>query len=219
MKKVIIFDFDNTLVLSLADWKYMIDHETPKHYGVKENPDFEPKRHGLSNKDTAKFFLEMHPDVKVSHEEIVDYWYDYMAVKYKENIPLIEGAKEFLVALKNKGYKLVLATATGKKLLKRAFPVYDIDKYFDLILCEEEVGKSKREPDIYYKIMEQFGVKVEECLYFEDSCIAIKTASNLGIDCVAVVSDLNKHRQEFFDQTCTMSIEKYSQDVIKKLSL
>ena len=219
MKKVILFDFDNTLVESLADWKQMIDHETAKHYGVDENPDFEPKRHGYSNKDTAKLFLKMHPTVDVSYEEVIDYWYDYMEEKYRNNITYFDGAVGFLQALKEKGYKLVLATATGRKLLNKAFDIYDIKKYFDLVICEEDVGKSKMEPDIYIKIMEHFGVEAKDCLYFEDSSIAIKTASSLGIDCVALISSLNEKKIEKYNAMCIATTKKYSQELIDKLSL
>ena len=42
MKKAIIFDFDNTIVMSIKYWKKVIEKETPKKYKVKENPDYEP---------------------------------------------------------------------------------------------------------------------------------------------------------------------------------
>ncbi len=219
MKKVILFDFDNTLVESLADWKQMIDHDTARHYGVAENPEFEPNRHGYSNKDTAKLFLKMHPTVEATYEQVVDYWYDYMEEKYRNNITYFDGAVEFLKALKDKGYKLVLATATGRKLLNKAFDIYDIKKYFDLVICEEDVGKSKMEPDIYIKIMEHFNIEAKDCLYFEDSSIAIKTASNLGIDCVALISKLNEKKIDKYNTMCIATTKNYSQELIDKLSL
>lgn len=219
MKKVIIFDFDNTLVESIPDWRQMIDHDTAIHYGVTQDPSFESTRHGLTNYDTAKYFLKLHNITNVSADEVITYWYDCMADRYKNHIPIIKGAEEFLSYLQNKGYKLVIATATGRSLLNRALDAYGLEKYFDYIICEEDVGKSKKYPDIYNKIMEKFNVQAQDCLYFEDSSIALSTASSIGIDCVALTSEFNKDNQEYFDKICVLTIEHYSQELIKKLSL
>ena len=219
MKKVIIFDFDNTIVLSLEDWKYMIDHETAKHYNVEENPDFEPNRHGLSNKDTARLFLKMHNLNHFTVDDVINYWYPYMEEKYRNNIDFLPGAKWALETLKNKGYKLVLATATGRSLLSKVIKIFDVEKYFDYIICEEEVGKSKMEPDIYYKIFENVGARAEDCLYFEDSSVALTTASKIGIDCVAVISKLNEHKKEKLATFCKAVIREYNQEIFDKLGL
>lgn len=219
MKKVIIFDFDNTLVLSLEDWKYMIDHETAKHYTVQENLEFEKKRHGLSNKDTAKLFLQMHGLDSLTVDDVIDYWYPYMEEKYRNSIDFVPGAKWALETLKTKGYTLVLATATGRSLVSKAVKIFDVEKYFDLIICEEEVGKSKMEPDIYYKIMEKLKVEPKDCLYFEDSSIALTTASKIGIDCVGIVSKLNMHKAEKLSKFCKMVICEYNQENLDKLGL
>ena len=218
MKKVIIFDFDNTLVLSLPYWKEMIDHKTAEHYGVPENPEFEPRRHGYSNKDTAKMFLDMH-GVDDSVDNLIKYWYDYMAIKYRDDIKFVNGAKEALEYLKARGYKLVLATATGKSLLDIALEVFDIERYFDYIICEEMVGKSKKDPDIYHKIMKELGADSSECFYFEDSYIATKTAVSLGIDCCAIISDLNQKREDDFAKICKGLSREYSKELFEKLGL
>lgn len=219
MKKAIIFDFDNTIVMSIKYWKRVIEKETPKKYGVKENPDFGKKRHGYSNIDTAKLFLEMHPTVSTNCKEIVDYWYNYMQEKYQNNIKFVVGAYQFLQTLKQKGYKLILATATGKRLLDKALKIFNLQNIFDRIICEEEVGKSKKEPDIYLKIMQEFNVKANECLYFEDSLIAITTASKLGIDCVSMINNLNKNNLSKFNSLCVKIAKRYSNKLIKDLNL
>ena len=219
MKKAIIFDFDNTIVMSIKYWKRVIEKETPKKYNVKENPDFAKKRHGYSNIDTAKLFLEMHKEVSTNYEEIVDFWYNYMQEKYTNNIKFVVGAYQFLQVLKQKGYKLILATATGKRLLEKALKIFKLQNIFDRVICEEEVGKSKKEPDIYLKIMQEFNVKTNECLYFEDSLIAITTANKLGVDCVAMVNNLNKNNLDKFNSLCVKVAKRYSNKLIKDLNL
>ena len=77
MKKAIIFDFDNTIVSSIKYWKRVIDKETAKKYKVKVDPNFAVIRHGYSNIDTAKLFLDMHKGLSTNYKEIVDFWYKY----------------------------------------------------------------------------------------------------------------------------------------------
>lgn len=219
MKKVIIFDFDNTIVMSLKYWKKVIEKETAKKYKVSENLYFAEKRHGYSNIDTAKLFLKMHSNVPATYNKIIDYWYSYMQDKYTNNVNFVAGAYQFLQNLKQKGYKLILATATGKILLEKALKIFNLQNFFDRVICEEEIGKSKKEPDIYYKIMQEFKVKPKDCLYFEDSLIAITTANKLGIDCVAMINNLNKSNLNKFNNLCIKTAKRYSNKLMKELNL
>ena len=100
MKKVIIFDFDNTLVESLAFWKKVIDEETAKHFLVERNLTFTKTRAGLSNKETAKYFIETHPNSCATDKEVIDFWYNYMEEKYLNEINFVQGAENFLASLK-----------------------------------------------------------------------------------------------------------------------
>ncbi len=218
MKKVIIFDFDNTLVWSLKDWKQMIDHDTATHFGVEENLDFEKTRHGLSNRDTAALFIQMHP-VNTTVNYIIDFWYKYMEDKYKTSVKMVDGVLDFLQSLREKGYTLVLASATGKSLLYKAIDIFDLRKYFDHIVCEDDVGKSKKDPDIFLKILEMTSARVEECLYIEDSHIAINTAKGLGFDCVGIISELNEKHLESISKNCILTANNFSSDLVKKLGL
>ena len=219
MKKAIIFDFDNTIVSSIKYWKRVIDKETAKKYKVKVDPSFVVIRHGYSNIDTAKLFLDMHKGLSTNYKEIVDFWYDYMEDKYASKVNFVLGAYQFLQTLKQKGYKLILATATGKILLDKALKVFNLQNIFDLVITEAEVGKSKKEPDIFYKIMDEFNLKASDCLYFEDSLIAITTAKKLGIDCVAMVNNLNKNNLSKFNKLCVKVAKRYSNKLIKELNL
>lgn len=219
MKKAIIFDFDNTLVQSLVFWKKVIDEETANHFLVERNLIFTKTRAGLSNKETAKYFIETHPKVCATDKEVMDFWYSYMEQKYLNEINFVAGAEKFLKTLKKLGYKLALTTATGKELLLKAFKKFKIEKYFDLIICEEEVGKSKKHPNIYLEIFKKLSVSPQECLYFEDSLIAVKTASSLGVDCVAVINNLNKKALKEFNKNCVRTIDFYDEKLIEVLSL
>ena len=63
----------------------------------------------------------------------------------------------------------------------------------DLILSNEDVSKSKPDPEIYIKAMKFFDLNPSECLIFEDSDHGIKAAkaSGANLKIVTCPEDLN----------------------------
>ena len=55
-----------------------------------------------------------------------------------------------------------------------------LSSYLDLIMSNEDVKKSKPNPEIYLTAMERFGLKPEECLICEDNENGIKAAESSG---------------------------------------
>ncbi|MBQ3214134.1 MAG: hypothetical protein IJB10_03935 [Clostridia bacterium] len=67
--------------------------------------------------------------------------------------------------------------------------------------------------------MQEFEVRPKDCLYFEDSLIAITTANKLGIDCVAMINNLNKNNLNKFNNLCIKTAKRYSNKLMKELNL
>lgn len=115
--------------------------------------------------------------------------------KFKLEIDYKENADKLLKQLKEKGFKLVLATTTTKSQLdiyrfenKNIISKANFDDIFDAKFCKEDVTEKKPNPEVHKKIMQLFNVKPEECLILEDSLIGTQAGSNAGID-VAVMYD------------------------------
>ena len=56
-QKIVMFDFDNTLVDSLKYWYYVQNKKMFKFYGKKVDRNFSKKRRGSTNLDAAKLFV------------------------------------------------------------------------------------------------------------------------------------------------------------------
>ena len=54
------------------------------------------------------------------------------------------------------------------------------------IYTKDDVQNIKPNPEVYYKILEDFNANKDDCLIIEDSLIGVDTAYNIGIDCVAL---------------------------------
>jgi beta-phosphoglucomutase-like phosphatase (HAD superfamily) len=59
----------------------------------------------------------------------------------------------------------------------------------DFILCDEDGGAGKPDPDGFLRALERFGVKADEAMVFEDSPAGIEAARRAGIP-VAFVAEL-----------------------------
>ena len=110
-KKIVIFDFDNTIVNSIDHWRKAINVDLFKFYGIRPIPEMKKIHGGKSNQELAQDFLNL-SGVKVSAVDVLKKWYDLMFLNYTKKIKLIKGIKEYLLMLKLQGKFLVLASAT-----------------------------------------------------------------------------------------------------------
>lgn len=158
------------------------------------------RRHALSIRSMARPF---------AIEKLKGYFgedFDYYAVhdkrielmdKYieKNGIEAKKGAKALLSYLKDNGYRVALATATGIERTEKYLKQQGLYEFFDEIVCASMVEHGKPEPDIYIYAAEKIGLKPQECIALEDSQNGIKSASSAGCKTV-MVPDLDEPADE-----------------------
>lgn len=115
-----------------------------------------------------------------------NYSYDYFNTY---GVPEKPGLYEILDYLKNKGYKIALASSTSSQSVHHHLKEKDIEKYFDAVICGDMVEKSKPEPDIYLKACAQLNENPDNCIAIEDSKNGILSAHHAGLQ-VIMVPDL-----------------------------
>jgi HAD superfamily hydrolase (TIGR01509 family) len=191
-QKVIIFDFDNTLVDSLSYWYKSLNKNMFIKYEKKIDKTFPKKRKGLSNMEIAQVFVDI-TGVNRTAEQINQEVNEQMEVYYKTKIGLISGVKEFLSTLKNEKKKLVLVTATDLPLVKTALKHFELYDFFDEIFTETSIGKHKRNKDFYEYVLSKIKCKASDVFLFEDSVVSLKSAIENGITCCGMIHKYNKH--------------------------
>ena len=103
-------------------------------------------------------------------------------VKYFEEheIPIKKGLFELLNALKEKNYKIAIATSTRRSTAHRWWVKAGIEGYPDVTVCGDEVCIGKPDPAIFICALEKLGVKPSQCLVLEDSFNGIRAAKAAG---------------------------------------
>lgn len=115
-----------------------------------------------------------------------DFSYDYFE---KYGMPMKKGVTDILGYLTSKKYKIALASSTSTKSVMHHLYDTKIKDYFDVIVCGDQIERSKPEPDIYLKAAELLGLAPEVCYAVEDSKNGLLSAHRAGCQ-VIMVPDL-----------------------------
>lgn len=183
-KKAVIFDLDGTLVDSMWMWK-AIDIEFLGTYGYECPPELQKVIEGMSFSETAVYFKERF-HLPLSLEQIKAIWIEMSIDKYRYQVPLKRGAREFLEYITKMGIRCGIATSNGRDMVDAVMESLAIKPYFQVVTTACEVKAGKPEPDIYLKVAETLGILPGECLVFEDVPAGILAGKRAGMTVCAV---------------------------------
>lgn len=74
------------------------------------------------------------------------------------------------------GYKMGVCSNSVRQSVESMMRLSNLEKYLDVLVSNEDVKKSKPDPEMYIKAMNQLGCKPSECLILEDNENGIKAA-------------------------------------------
>lgn len=231
-KKYIIFDLDGTLIDSIGIWN-KTDKKILEEYGdinidldtiQKERDTF------LHNNQSSDIYLS-HCEYLINKynlsikdpSKLLSIRWD-LSGKILEEIEYKPYVPELILKLKELGFTLILATMTTQVQLdiyekknKKMLNKMNIKEAFDLITKKEDVHNKKPDPEIYYKVMNHFNAKKEECLVFEDSYTGVLASHNAGIECVNIYDKYADIDREEINKITDYSIKSYKEilDIIE----
>ncbi len=209
--KAVIFDLDGTLVDSMWMWKD-IDIEYLGQFGIELPQNLQIKIEGMSFSETAAYFKEkfMLPD---PISKIKDDWNSMARDKYANEVPMKQGAVDFLKYLIELDIKTGIATSNSIELVRLILKAHNIEQYFDSIHTSCEVEKGKPAPDIYLLVAKDLEVLPEECLVFEDIIQGIMAGKNAGMRVCAVYDDYSKDTDDEKIKLADYYIQEFSEIV------
>ena len=99
--------------------------------------------------------------------------------------PLFAGVRESLLAFREQGYLLAVATGKTRRGLDRVLAGHGWLGFFDITRCADETA-SKPDPRMLREILAHCGVAAERALMVGDSPFDLQMAHNAGMTAVAV---------------------------------
>lgn len=174
-----IFDMDGTLLDSMRVWKRLTQgylaqfgvHITDQDYAVTE---------GFSQTQMAQYFIDRYPILPMDAQGLIDGLDRQITARYEQYARPKDGVIDFLNRLQARGIRMAIATLTARRHAEKALRDRGMLAYFDFLLTIEDVGISKREPEIYLRAATRMGLSPAECVVFEDAPYAGVTAKRAG---------------------------------------
>lgn len=204
-----VFDVDGTLLDSMYVWKDVGDRYL-RSKGVIPQPDMGEKVRTMSMPQVADYCRREY-GLTESPQQIIDEINGLVLQSYREEVQPKKGVPELLDALKARGIKLAVATASDRCLIETALERTGLLPRFDVFLTCTEVGEGKDSPAIFRKAAELLGCPPEAAVIFEDSLYAMKTAKAAGFRVAAVADDSAAHEQKEIQETADWFVEEPSQ--------
>lgn len=185
MIKAVIFDMDG-LMIDSERITYEGYIEVCAKLGYEMTREFYVTLLGKPRNGIYSNFRE-HFGADVPIESIIDDVHKYMAHRFEtEGVPKKPGLIELLIYLKENGYQTMVATSSTRKRVDRILEIADIVRYFDGVVCGDEVERGKPEPDIFLKACEKIGIDPEYAVVLEDSESGLHGAMRAGMKRICI---------------------------------
>ncbi|NWK75401.1 HAD family hydrolase [Acinetobacter cumulans] len=103
---------------------------------------------------------------------------DQLELEYvrTNGVPIKLGLVQVLERLRKSGLRMAVATSSRRAIAEEYLINAGVYKFFDVLVCGDEVQQGKPHPEIFLKAAEQLNVEANASLMFEDSANGIRSA-------------------------------------------
>lgn len=186
--KAVIFDMDGVLVDSEGFWA-RAEREVFSSYGVQVTDELASQTKYMTTTEVTEFWYGKFPwenlDIPSVEQEVVSKVIELIQV---ENCTM-SGIEEFIKALKNKEYKIGLATNAPIRVADAVLEKLQVRDFFDAIHSAEFEEKGKPHPAVYLTSAKQLGILPEYCIAIEDSHSGLKAAKAAGMKTIVFTNN------------------------------
>ena len=209
-KKLILFDFDGTLL----DSDQMIVVTFQQLYALyKKDNIFDLKKvltfSGPPIKETLK---NEFPDI--DQDFIFNEFVRLSTINYDKYVHLFPYVKEMIDTLKRNNIKVGLITSKSRKATMYALSLCALDNVFDIVVCADDVKKTKPDPEGIYKALEALDIAKDDTLYVGDTNYDYFTSENANIDFGYVSFSPRKLIQDAKNVILIHDFESFTKEII-----
>jgi len=179
----VVFDMDGVLVDTEHLWDE-VREELTTEWGGRYTPEAQEAMMGMSSLEWSRY---MHEELGVPDEpeDISAEVVRRMEARYRERLPLIDGAEEAVRRLAAR-WPLGLASSSNRPLIDAVLELSGLASSFRATVSSEEVARGKPSPDVYLECARRLGVEPASCAAIEDSHSGIRSATAAGMRVLAI---------------------------------
>ena len=185
MYKAILFDLDGTLTDSGEGITKSVQYALEKI--GKPEPDLEKLRVFVGPPLLEQFEQYAGIDRETARKAVEIYRERYAPIGVYEN-ELYPGLQELLSGLKQRGYKLAIASSKPENFVRIVAEYFHIDSYFDEMVGSEPNGERTNKTEVIEEALKRLGLSKhrEQVLMVGDKEHDVFGARRAGLECVAV---------------------------------
>jgi AHBA synthesis associated protein len=102
-----------------------------------------------------------------------------------DQVPVVDGVFDLLQTLRNRGFRLAVATGKAGPRARSLLTTLGLIEYFDHVVGSDEVAHPKPAPDIVLRALSLLGAQPQEAVMVGDAPADILSAQGAGVTAVA----------------------------------
>lgn len=106
--------------------------------------------------------------------------------------PVLPGVEGYLQDARAHGLKIGLASSSTYEWVSGHLARLGLLSYFDCLRTADDVERTKPDPAVYFKVLEDLGMEAVQVFALEDSPNGVLAARRAGLFCVAVPNSLTR---------------------------
>ena len=214
--KALLFDFDG-LILDTETSEFLVWQKIYREYGQEMLPETWGQvvgGYGISNFDGAVHLAELVGNGLDARELHARYRSESDAQILRQ--PVLPGVLDYLDDARRLGLRLAVASSSPHSWVDTHLARLGLADHFDVIICRDDVlpGRTKPHPDLFLKVLEEFGISADEAVVFEDSPNGVNAARAAGIPVVSIPNPITKLLKT---EGATLTLNSLAQISLQKL--
>jgi HAD superfamily hydrolase (TIGR01509 family) len=179
----VVFDLDGLLLDTEQVWDE-VRETLARERGGRWHERAQADMMGMSSQEWSGY---MHEELGVPNppEEINRLVVERMQERYREELPLVDGAVEAVRRIGAR-WPLGLASSSNRPVIDLALELMGVGDLFRATVSSEEVERGKPAPDVYLEAARRLGVAPERVVAVEDSAAGIRSATAAGMHVIAI---------------------------------
>ena len=156
MINTVIFDMDG-VIFDTERLAHRCWLEVARQNGIKDMDKIYPSIIGCNRSCGAETLLNYYGENFPVENFLQDTRRTFNRYIDTYGVPIKPGVTELLMFLKTNGYMTALASSSDRAIVEKELKSADIYKYFDKIVCGDEITHSKPDPEIFITAAEKTG--------------------------------------------------------------
>lgn len=133
--------------------------------------------------------FKLHPSVEDLGQRARNSYYQFLKKSLLEPTP---GIVNLIHALQNHQYKIALVSSASQRRINLILRKLSMKNVFPIVICGDDVKRSKPNPDIYLKAAELLSMDPTDCVVIEDAMNGVRSAKAAGMKVIAYKATHNK---------------------------